>query len=57
MAADPNVHDTGYEATPAGWPEHHRPHEAQQLKAIERSVPAVLSNDAEVPSSEDGSGC
>ncbi|HET7050318.1 MAG TPA: ankyrin repeat domain-containing protein [Solirubrobacteraceae bacterium] len=29
--ADPNVHDTGYDATPAGWAEHHGQHEAQQL--------------------------
>jgi ankyrin repeat protein len=29
--ADPNIHDTGYDATPAGWAEHHGQHEAQQL--------------------------
>lgn len=29
--ADPHVHDTGYDATPAGWAEHHGQHEAQQL--------------------------
>ncbi len=29
--ADPNMHDTGYDATPAGWAEHHGQHEAQQL--------------------------
>ncbi len=29
--ADPNMHDTGYDATPAGWAEHHGQHEAQRL--------------------------
>jgi ketosteroid isomerase-like protein len=29
--ADPNVHDTGYDATPAGWAKHHGQREAQQL--------------------------
>jgi ankyrin repeat protein len=29
--ADPNMHDTGYDSTPAGWAEHHGQHEAQQL--------------------------
>jgi hypothetical protein len=34
--ADPSVHDTGYDATPAGWAEHHRQTEAQQyLAALE----------------------
>jgi ankyrin repeat protein len=35
--ADPNVHDTGYDATPAGWAEHHGQREAQQLlEAVEQ---------------------
>ncbi|MGH2926595.1 MAG: ankyrin repeat domain-containing protein, partial [Solirubrobacteraceae bacterium] len=35
--ADPNIHDTGYDATPAGWAEHHGQHEAQELlAALER---------------------
>jgi Ankyrin repeats (3 copies) len=29
--ADPNVHDTGYDATPAGWAEHHGQHDAHEL--------------------------
>jgi len=29
--ADPNIHDSGYDATPAGWAEHHGQREAQQL--------------------------
>ena len=34
--ADPNVRDTGYDATPAGWAEHHGQTEAQQyLTALE----------------------
>jgi ketosteroid isomerase-like protein len=40
--ADPNVRDTGYDATPAGWAEHHGQREAQQLlEALER--PEVLT--------------
>jgi ankyrin repeat protein/ketosteroid isomerase-like protein len=31
--ADPDVRDTGYHATPAGWAEHHGQHEAHQLLA------------------------
>jgi len=35
--ADPNIHDTGYDAPPAGWAEHHGQHEAQQLlETLER---------------------
>jgi ankyrin repeat protein len=34
--ADPNIRDTGYDATPEGWAEHHKQREAQQLlKALE----------------------
>ena len=29
--ADPDVRDTGYDATPAGWAEHHGQREARQL--------------------------
>jgi ankyrin repeat protein len=36
--ADPTVRDTGYDATPAGWAEHHGQEEAQQLlQALARS--------------------
>jgi ankyrin repeat protein len=31
--ADPDVRDTGYHATPAGWAEHHGQHEAHRLLA------------------------
>jgi hypothetical protein len=35
--ADPNIRDTGYDATPAGWAEHHDQPEAQRLlQALER---------------------
>ena len=35
--ADPNIHDTGYDATPAGWAEHFGHTQAQQLlAALER---------------------
>jgi hypothetical protein len=38
--ADPNVHDTGYNATPAGWAEHHGQRDAQALlEALERPDP------------------
>ena len=31
--ADPTIRDTGYDATPAGWAEHHGQRGAQQLLA------------------------
>jgi ketosteroid isomerase-like protein len=38
--ADPNIHDTGYDATPAGWAEHHNQPEAQRLlEALEHADP------------------
>jgi len=44
--ADPNVHDSGYDATPAGWAEHHGQREAQQLlEALEQPEPATTSTD------------
>jgi ketosteroid isomerase-like protein len=40
--ADPSIHDTGYDATPAGWAEHHEQPEAQQLlQALEQPAPAT----------------
>ena len=45
--ADPNIHDTGYDATPAGWAEHHGQREAQRLlEALEQSDPATQSTEA-----------
>ena len=42
--ADPNIHDTAYDATPAGWAEHHGQREAQQLlEAIEQPDPETPS--------------
>ena len=36
--ADPKIPDTAYDATPAGWAEHHGQHEAQQLlEALEQT--------------------
>ena len=56
--ADPNLHDTGYDATPAGWAEHHEQHEAQQLlEALEHTDPATSSSDDSVragPTSQPG---
>ena len=45
--ADPNIHDTGYDATPAGWAEHHGQREAQQLlEALEHTDPATRDRGA-----------
>jgi ketosteroid isomerase-like protein len=45
--ADPNIRDTGYDATPAGWAEHHDQPEAQQLlQALERPALATPSIEA-----------
>jgi Ankyrin repeats (many copies) len=39
--ADPNIHDTGYDATPAGWAAHHGQPEAQHLlEALEEPARA-----------------
>lgn len=47
--ADPNLRDTGYHATPAGWAEHHGQHEAEQLlEALERpDADAALPDQAD----------
>jgi ketosteroid isomerase-like protein len=56
--ADPNIHDTGYDATPAGWAEHHGQPEAQQLlEALEQPAPATPATDEAdraVPASQPG---
>jgi ketosteroid isomerase-like protein len=55
--ADPNIHDTGYDATPAGWAEHHGQPEAQQLlEALEQPVPTPLSDEADpgIPTTQPG---
>jgi ketosteroid isomerase-like protein len=56
--ADPNIHDTGYDATPSGWAEHHGQPEAQQLlEALEHPEPALTSSDEPdraVPASQPG---
>ena len=44
--ADPNIHDTSYAATPAGWAEHHGQRQAQRLlEAREQADPPVRSTD------------
>jgi hypothetical protein len=54
--ADPNVRDTGYDATPAGWAEHHGQREAQQLlEALEQPDPDHRPSDAAVPAPQMGS--
>jgi ankyrin repeat protein/ketosteroid isomerase-like protein len=54
--ADPNIHDTGYQATPAGWAEHHGQHEAQQLlEAVEhRGLSTSLTEDRAIPTAQSG---
>jgi ketosteroid isomerase-like protein len=54
--ADPNIHDTSYDATPAGWAEHHGQHQAQQLlEALEQPDPAdLLTKDRAVPTTQLG---
>jgi ketosteroid isomerase-like protein len=54
--ADPNIHDTGYDATPAGWAEHHEQPEAQQLlEALERpNWPAPSTAARAVPATGPG---
>jgi Ankyrin repeats (many copies) len=54
--ADPNMHDTGYDATPAGWAEHHGQHEAQQLlEALEQPAPpSPLTEERAVPTTQTG---
>ncbi|MFZ1994967.1 MAG: ankyrin repeat domain-containing protein [Solirubrobacteraceae bacterium] len=56
--ADPNIHDTVYDATPAGWAEHHGQREAQQLlEALERparATPATDEADRSAPASQPG---
>jgi ankyrin repeat protein len=47
--ADPNIHDTGYDATPAGWAAHHGQREAQQLlEALEQpNAPTTVRDEAD----------
>ena len=53
--ADPNIHDTGYDATPAGWAEHHGQHEAQQLlEPLERTDPAISTERRARPTTQPG---
>jgi ketosteroid isomerase-like protein len=54
--ADPSIHDSGYDATPAGWAEHHGQREAQQLlEALEQPDPATrLTEERAVPTAQTG---
>jgi ketosteroid isomerase-like protein len=54
--ADPKIRDTGYDATPAGWAEHHGQHEAQQLlEALEQPDPATpLTEERADPTTQTG---
>jgi ketosteroid isomerase-like protein len=54
--ADPNICDTGYDATPAGWAEHHGQPDAQQLlEALERPAPPTRDTEGAVPATQPGS--
>jgi ketosteroid isomerase-like protein len=53
--ADPNIRDTGYDATPAGWAEHHGQHEAQRmLEALEQPAPRIRAEEGAVPATQPG---
>jgi ketosteroid isomerase-like protein len=54
--ADPNIRDSGYDATPAGWAEHHGQHEAQQLlESVEQSDRATpLTREGAAPIAQTG---
>jgi ketosteroid isomerase-like protein len=53
--ADPNIHDTGYDATPAGWAEHHGQREAQELlEALQHPTPATPTEGGAVPATRPG---
>ncbi len=53
--ADPNIRDTGYDATPAGWAEHHGQHDAQRLlEALEQPAPRIQAGEGAVPATQPG---
>jgi ankyrin repeat protein/ketosteroid isomerase-like protein len=54
--ADPNIHDSGYDATPAGWAEHHGQHDAQKLlEALEQpDLPTPSIELRAVPTTQPG---
>jgi ankyrin repeat protein/ketosteroid isomerase-like protein len=53
--ADPNIRDTGYDATPAGWAEHDGQHEAQRLlEALEQPAPRIRTEQGAVPATQPG---
>jgi ketosteroid isomerase-like protein len=53
--ADPAVHDSGYDATPAGWAEHHGQREAQHLLETHEQGDAVAAAEERVvPATQPG---
>ena len=53
--ADPNIHDTGYDATPAGWAEHHRQPDAQRLlEALEQPAARIRAEERAVRAPQPG---
>ena len=54
--ADPSVRDSGYDATPAGWAEHHGQREAQQLlETLGQPDPAIpLTEERALPTTQTG---
>ncbi len=54
--ADPTIRDTGYDATPAGWAEHHNQPDAQRLlEAPERPAPTSPAGTGAVSATRPGS--
>ena len=54
--ADPSIRDTGYDATPAGWAEHHQQPEARHLlEELEQHAPTVQPAEATAIHGEPGS--
>ena len=53
--ADPTIRDTGYDATPAGWADHHEQPEAQRLlEAVEEPAPPIRAEDGAVAPAQPG---
>jgi ketosteroid isomerase-like protein len=52
--ADPNIHDTGYDATPSGWAEHHGQPEAQQLLEALEQLALAQAQEGAVPTPQPG---
>ena len=52
--ADPSIRDTGYDATPAGWAEHHGQRDAQELLEALEQTATPLTGERGVPTTQTG---